>query len=132
MTRRGKAALIVVVAIIAGLLVAWWTTGDDPVDLRAGTATYAVRLHLVDPGVGANTVDIEVADRTGSPVDAEVTVEPVMVDMGHALTPTKATPTHPGHYRAERTDLPMAGPWELTVTVRRADTTERAVFSLII
>ncbi|MBM7773638.1 hypothetical protein JOD54_003842 [Actinokineospora baliensis] len=134
MTRRGKGVLAIVAALLLGALVLWWTLpGDDTLDLRAGTGSYSVRLTVADPAVGANTVDLEVTDLAGAAITAdEVTVEPVMVDMGHALAPTTATAGRPGHYRAERTDLPMAGPWELTVTIRHGRTTERAVFSLVI
>ncbi|GAA3014222.1 FixH family protein [Actinokineospora diospyrosa] len=139
MTRLGKSVLTVVVALLAGALIIWWVApGDDTVDLHAGTTSYSVRLSVTDPAVGTNTVDVEVADLSGTLIAAdEVILEPVMVDMGHALTPTALTPTaakagQPGHYRAERIDLPMTGPWELTVTIRHRNTTERAVFSLVV
>ncbi|SDD09157.1 FixH family protein [Actinokineospora iranica] len=135
MTPRGKAVLAVTVAVVIAALVWVWRLGGDDatLDLRAGTPSYAVRLTVADPRVGANSVLVELTDTDGRPVAAdEVTVEPVMVDMGHALTPVTAVAEGGGRYRADRTDLPMAGPWEITVAVRRASTTEHAVFSLIV
>ncbi|PPK70895.1 FixH family protein [Actinokineospora auranticolor] len=133
MKPRGKALLAGVVVALVAVFAVIWTTRDKPVELTAGTASYAVRLTVDSPRIGGNAVLVEVTDLAGAPVVAdEVTVEPVMADMGHALTPVPATAAAPGHYRADPTDLPMAGLWELTVTVRRDRASEHAVFTLVI
>ncbi|WP_084467408.1 FixH family protein [Actinokineospora inagensis] len=135
MTRRGKtvvAAVLVLVAGVVGFLM-WGRSSSSVFDQRSGSANYSVHLTIDSPRVGDNTVQLDVSDLSGTPVKAdEVTVEPVMVDMGHALTPTTALPAQQGNYRAEHTDLPMAGRWELTIAIRRAHTTERVTFALVL
>lgn len=133
MKRRGWAAVAALAAV--GALVWVWRLGGgaDPVELRAATATYQVRLSLDGPRVGPNDVRLEVTDAAGGPVVAEeVTVEPVMPHMGHASPPVTAASEGPGRYRAGGAELPMAGPWELGVTIRAAGGAERAVFDLLV
>ncbi|WP_018684935.1 FixH family protein [Actinokineospora enzanensis] len=134
MTTRTRWAFAGVAAVlVVGLAVLLWPSSGRGVDLRASAGDYALRLTVDDPRVGANTVRVEVTDQAGGPVAAdEVTVEPVMADMGHALAPVTATPDGPGRYTAAPTDLPMAGLWELTVTVRRDRTSAHAVFTLVV
>ncbi|ANZ40179.1 hypothetical protein BBK82_33265 [Lentzea guizhouensis] len=71
---------------------------------------------------GTNSFDLTVTDRAGGPVQGEVTVEPAMPQMGHAVAPITAAPLRPGHYRVGSVDLFMAGQWEITVSLSTAST----------
>ncbi|WP_158887668.1 FixH family protein [Amycolatopsis anabasis] len=134
--RRKPVALIAGVVVAAGVLLAWllWPAGDSgPNVLRGGTERYAVELSLDNPRVGANSVALLVTDPRGAPVALDsVTVEPVMPQMGHAITPVPAGPDGPGRYRAHDLVLPMSGQWELTVRLRGAPGPDQVVFPLLV
>ena len=112
------AALAVVVALVA--LVFRATSADETTTATASTPRYTVRLSVADPRTGPNSLGIE------------VTVEPVMPQMGHALAPVTAVPEAPGRFRAATTDLPMAGPWQITVSLRDASGVDHVVFPLLV
>jgi YtkA-like protein len=134
MTRRtivASAALVVVIALVA--LVFRANSGDGTTTATASTPRYTVRLSVADPRTGPNSIGLEVTDPAGAPVEpAEVTVEPVMPQMGHALAPVTAVPEAPGRFRAATTDLPMAGPWQITVSLRDASGVDHVVFPLLV
>jgi len=125
------AALAIVVALVA--LVFRATSADETTTATASTPRYTVRLSVADPRTGPNSLGIEVTDPAGTPAKpAEVTVEPVMPQMGHALAPVTAVPEAPGRFRAATTDLPMAGPWQITVSLRDASGVDHVVFPLLV
>ncbi|PWW51966.1 FixH family protein [Actinokineospora spheciospongiae] len=137
MTRTGKTVFaLVVVAVLAGAVLLWRLgSGDGPVELSGGTDSYALRVRFDGPTtVGESAVSIEVADTAGTPVSAdEVTVEPVMPEMGHAEPAVSAAAEGvPGRYRATGARLTMAGTWEITVTVRSGGKQEAAVFPIAV
>ncbi|TCO48148.1 FixH family protein [Actinocrispum wychmicini] len=121
-------------AIVVGLL-AWllWPGSGSPTVLTADTAQHSVQLSVDDPKQGANSIGLHITDHTGRPVTVDsVVVEPVMPQMGHALTPVTAGAEAPGSYRAPDTELPMPGQWEITVSLRAAGDTEQVVFPLLV
>lgn len=134
MTTTGKILIAsVVTLVLVGAIWLFTSGGPGPLELRSGTANYAVRLRLDTPKVGPNPVSVEISDLNGQPVTAdEVTIEPLMLEMNHALPPTPASPRTPGTYRAEHVDLLMTGRWELTVGIRRGGVLEYATFTLVL
>jgi len=133
-TRRtivAAAALVAVIALLA--LVFRATAGSGATTATASTPRYTVRLSVDDPRTGPNSLELEVTDAAGHPATPEqVTVEPVMPQMGHALAPVTALPEAPSHYRAVTTDLPMAGPWQITVSLHDASGVDHVVLPLLV
>jgi nitrogen fixation protein FixH len=124
------AVAVVVVGLLAWLL---WPSGSEATVLTADTAQHSVQLSVDDPKQGANSIGLRITDRGGNPATVDsVTVEPVMPQMGHALTPVTAGAEAPGTYRAADTVLPMPGEWEITVSLHAGDGTEQVVFPLLV
>ena len=125
------AALAVVVALVA--LVFRATTDGGATTTSASGSRYTVRLSVDDPRTGPNSLGFEVTDKAGTPVAPdEVTVEPVMPQMGHALAPVTALPEGTGRFRAPTADLPMAGPWQITVSLHDASGVDQVVLPLLV
>jgi hypothetical protein len=124
------AAALVVVGLLAWLL---WPNGGQATVLTADTARHSVQLSVNDPKQGANSLGLRITDRGGQPASVDsVTVEPVMPQMGHALSPVVAGAEAPGSYRAADTVLPMPGQWEITVSLHAGGGTEQVVFPLLV
>ncbi|MEV4314513.1 FixH family protein [Actinocrispum sp. NPDC049592] len=129
-----KLAFGAAAAVVLGLL-AWllWPSGDQETVLTADTAKHNIRLSVDDPKQGNNSLDLRITDKSGQPATVDsVTVEPVMPQMGHALSPVVAGAGEPGSYRAANTELPMPGQWEITVSLHAAGGTEQVVFPLLV
>ncbi|ALG07866.1 FixH family protein [Kibdelosporangium phytohabitans] len=114
-----------VVAVAALLL---WPRAGETHQLVADSPRYNFKVSAQPLKQGTNTLDIEVTEKTGTPASGDVTIEPAMPQMGHALSPVTAVPTQPGRFRADNVDLPMAGQWEITVSLG----TERVVVPLLL
>lgn len=74
---------------------------------------------------GQNTVVLQIdSAETGEPTDAlDLTMVPFMPSMGHgASTQPTVQPLGSGRYRFDDVTIPMAGLWELRVTVAGART----------
>lgn len=120
-------ALGAVVVAVTALLV--WPSGETQPYLAESTQ-HSFKLRPATTKTGANSFDLEITDRSGNPArDGSVTVEPVMPQMGHAVSPITAGPREPGRYKVENVDLPMAGQWEITVSLNGS---ERVVFPLLL
>lgn len=119
-------ALGAVIVAAAALLL--WPRSGDTHQLLADTARYSFKVAAQPLKPGGNSLDIEITDRTGTPATGDVTVEPAMPQMGHALSPITAASTQPGHFRVDNVDLPMAGQWEITVSLG----TDRVVIPLLL
>ncbi len=124
------------VLLLAGILLVmrpWAADSDGVTTMKTSTASYTVRLVANGPRTGANTFDLEIKDRDGTPsaVD-EVTIQPVMPQMGHAYPPVTAARLAPGRYRAENAVLPMSGMWRINVTLRGAKGVEQGYIPLIV
>ncbi|MFC4589978.1 FixH family protein [Sphaerisporangium corydalis] len=116
--------------LLAGAALLLWPIGPGPMVTTLRTARHQVTMTVDDPKRGANTFGLEIVDRTGEPATmTPVTIELVMPAMGHALPPVTAIGTGPGRYRVPDTDIPMAGQWEMTVSLAG---TEKALFSLLL
>lgn len=89
---------------LAGILLVtsfWRDDAGGVTTLKTSTATYTVRLSTDGTRGGAGTFDLEIENRDGTPSEVgEVTLEPVMPQMGHAYPPVTATPLAPGRYRS--------------------------------
>ncbi|MFD5826403.1 FixH family protein [Lentzea sp. NPDC060358] len=127
MKRRALGALAVAVALVAALVVLW----PRGVEVRPQVAESGRFRFELTPGStksGTTTLDLVVTDRSGNAASGEVTVEPAMPQMGHALAPITAAPVEPGHYRVGGVGLTMAGQWEITVSL----SAERVVIPLLL
>lgn len=128
--RRG---LLAAAVLIVAALAVWWLwpgSGEKSVQ-RMAAGPYLVHLTVADgsPKTGDNTVELEITDQQGDPATpAEVSVEPAMPQMGHAVPPATAAVVTPGHYRAT-VNLPMPGQWEIAVQLSGPAGSGTATFS---
>jgi hypothetical protein len=123
--------LIAVVALLVAAGAAWllWGGADaKPTTQQAVSGPYTVQFSADEPRVGANTFAVGV---TG-PAPEAVTVAPVMAQMGHAFAAVPAGPDGPGRFRADGVSLPMAGQWEITVSLRGPGGPAQVVFPLLV
>ncbi|MBE1499226.1 hypothetical protein H4696_006326 [Amycolatopsis lexingtonensis] len=128
---RRPTTLIVAVALVAAGLLTWllWPGGGaKPTTQQAVSGPYTVQFSADRPRIGGNTFAVAV---TGPAPDA-VTIAPVMAQMGHALAPVPAGPDGPGRFRAADVGLPMAGQWEITVSLRGPGGAAQVVFPLLV
>ncbi|CAM3555376.1 FixH family protein [Kibdelosporangium persicum] len=119
-------ALGVAIVAVAALLL--WPRSGDTHQLVADSQRYSFKVSAQPLKQGVNSLDIEITDRAGNPATGDVTIEPAMPQMGHALSPVTASPHQPGRYRVDSVDLPMAGQWEVTVSLG----TDRVVVPLLL
>ncbi|WP_410629776.1 FixH family protein [Amycolatopsis sp. cmx-4-83] len=128
---RRPTALIAAVAVVAAGLLTWllWPGGTaKPTTQQAVSGPYTVQFSADRPRIGGNTFAVAV---TG-PAPDSVTVAPVMAQMGHAFPPVAAGPDGPGRFRAADVGLPMAGQWEITVSLRGPGGAAQVVFPLLV
>lgn len=129
--QRRPVLLISVVTILVVAILAWllWPSGDAGAQVQRSTQGAAtVELSVTDPHQGGNVFALTV---TGAAPDV-VSVEPVMPQMGHALAPSPAIAEAPGRYRTGDVLLPMAGQWEITVSLRGPSGATQHVFPLLV
>jgi hypothetical protein len=122
---------IIVVALLVAAGAAWllWGGGDaKPTTQQAVSGPYTVQFSADEPRIGGNTFAVAVA----GPAPEAVTVAPVMAQMGHALAPVPAGPDGPGRFRAADVGLPMAGQWEITVSLRGPGGPAQVVFPVLV
>lgn len=97
---------------------------------------HAVRLVAATPSPpvkGDNTWTVELVDGAGKPVSgATITVVPFMPDHGHgtATAPAVTPEGGPGKYRISNMNLPMAGYWDITLSVTAGATKGDARFGI--
>ncbi|SEQ89989.1 YtkA-like [Lentzea xinjiangensis] len=127
MKRNVVLALAGVVAVLAALVVLW-PRGVEARPQLAESDRFRFVLTPASTRSGSNSFDLRVTDRAGNAARGEVTVEPAMPRMGHAVAPITAAELGPGHYRAGGVDLFMAGQWEITVSF----SAERVVIPLLL
>jgi hypothetical protein len=120
-------ALAVVIAVLGALVVLWPRTVEAQPHLAESEQLRFV-LTPASTKSGGNSFDLRITDRAGNPAVGEVTIEPAMPQMGHAIAPVTAGPLAPGHYEVGRVDLPMAGQWEITVSL----SAQRVVIPLLL
>jgi len=118
------------IVLVAALVL--WPRGGGTQPYLAEGKQLSFQLTPASTKTGINAFDLRITDRGGNPAQGDVTVEPTMPQMGHAVAPVTAGPREPGHFRAENVDLAMAGQWEITVSVNRPAGTERVVFPLLL
>ena len=101
----------------------------------SGVSVSLVEASPAPPSKGDNLWTLRLADAQGAAIDgATVTLVPFMPDHGHgsAVKPTVTSTGSDGKYSVSRVYLPMAGFWEITVTVVRAGAAEEARFGFCI
>lgn len=130
--------LVVVLAVTAFLVIQSPTEADEAGD--AGEAGHGdeqtghgepavyqealgdagtVEIQVHQPGAGENLVELELLDPSGAPLEPEADPELRLSEPEAELGPLVPgiMPVGPGHYQAPVT-IPIAGDWELEVTVR--------------
>jgi hypothetical protein len=126
--RSVLAALAVIVALL-GALVVLWPRGIEAQPHLAESEQFRFVLTPASTRSGGNSFDLRITDRAGNPAPgSEVVVEPAMPQMGHAIAPITAGPLGPGHFQVGGVDLPMAGQWEITVSLNA----QRVVIPLLL
>jgi hypothetical protein len=131
-----RLALPVVAVLLVGGLFAWLFWSGSPTTAAAGSQAnigpYVVRLSTDSVPRGVVVLTFDITDGANKPVEPEnVSVEPVMTRMGHALIPVRATPSAPGTYRAQ-VDFEMTGQWDITVRITSGNETHEAVLSVTV
>lgn len=76
-----------------------------------------------------NNLELYVETNGKAVEGASVVIAYVMVDMAHDFVPVAATAQGAGTYRA-RFELPMKGLWQLTLSVERAEGSQRTEYVL--
>ena len=78
---------------------------------------------------------LSVTDMGGAPLDATITVTPMMPDHGHG-TPVEAVVTPsadtPGEYEISPINLFMAGLWEVTLDLDLSEASDSVVFAFCV
>lgn len=130
-TRKRPYLPIAAVLVVVAGVVAWLVLGHgtEAASVQKSTSgPYTVQLPGFEPHVGNNTLTVQVSGAA----PAAVSFEPVMPQMGHALAPVPAAPAGSGTYRADGVALPMAGQWEITVSLRGPAGGAQVVFPLLV
>ncbi|WP_434443878.1 FixH family protein [Lentzea sp. E54] len=127
MRRSVPGVLAGVIALVAALVVLWPRAVEAEPHL-AESGRFRFVLTPASTRSGSNSFDLRITDRSGNAAQGDVTVEPAMPQMGHALAPITATALAPGRYQVPHVDLFMSGQWEITVSL----STERVVIPLLL
>ncbi|GAA2059354.1 copper resistance protein CopC [Catenulispora yoronensis] len=140
--RRSVAAefgLAVVVLAVTALLVESQPAADTPQKAKPASATSpfdtgsangsgTVNITLDPAGVGQDTLHIYVLDKNGAAESVpEVTASLALPAQQLGPLPVKLDVTGPGHYTGAGAVLPMAGKWQVLVTVRTTDIDQATV-----
>ena len=126
--KRSTTAVVAAVIAVAAALLVLWPRGVEARPHLAESAQLRFELTPASTRSGSNSFDLRITDRSGNAADGDVTVEPAMPQMGHALAPITAAPRAPGRYEVAGVDLFMAGQWEITLSLRG----ERVVIPLLL
>ena len=99
---------------------------------KAGEYTVDIKIDKNPPSQGKNDMEIAVKDKAGKAVtDAKVLVEYVMPPMpGMAPMNYKTGAELKGETYRATMDFSMAGPWNISVKITRADKTQTARFTV--
>jgi len=123
----------VVLAVLLLLLATGAVYAKDyEVTKKAGEYTVAVSIDKNPPVTGNNNMEIAIRDGAGKVVtDAKVVVEYSMPPMpGMPAMNYKTDAALKGDKYKAIMNLSMAGPWNVTVRVTRADKTQSARFTV--
>ena len=115
---------VLLVAVLTGLGLLLWPRPAATTRLFTGSsAGHTVSLRFDQLGTGPDTVDVTVAP--AADVDG-LTLEAVMPNMGHGLSPLTATRISAGQFRAHGQLFVMGGGWEVWVIMHTRSGTETA------
>lgn len=115
---------VLLVAVLTGLGLLLWPRPASTTRLFTGSsAGHTVSLRFDQLDTGPDTVDVTLNPATD--VDG-VTLEAVMPNMGHGLSPMTATRISAGQFQAHGRLFVMGGGWEVWVIMRTKSGTETA------
>jgi YtkA-like len=131
-TRIALPALAVLVVGVMAWLLFWPRATTSTAGSETAAGPYLVRLTSDTAPAGGTLLTFAITDGTHQPASPDsVRVEPVMTQMGHALSPVAATRSEPGTYQAQ-VDFPMAGQWGITVRITSDNQMNDAVLLLTV
>ncbi|MDZ4720804.1 MAG: FixH family protein [Roseiflexaceae bacterium] len=103
--------------------------GPTTVTQTNRTERYTVEMLIDGTKVGQRTIGINITDRDGKPVQADVVVvAPVMLEMGMASPEMPATATAPGRYEARGEPFSMLGKWQIDVRITAGGIEDKTTF----
>jgi copper transport protein len=98
------------------------STPGGPFSTEVHGETVALTVDVTPARAGANDIRLQVTDHGGTPlVPEEVTGSLQLPDKQLGPIDLTLTDAGNGRYRADGTDIPFAGNWDLDVTVRTSD-----------
>jgi copper transport protein len=96
-----------------------------PYDTGGANGRGTASVHIDPARTGNNELHLTVADQAGNPVDVpEVDLSFTLRSRGIGPLPVKLSHEGPGVWTAQSVQLPMAGQWQLSLTVRTSDIDE--------
>jgi YtkA-like len=131
-----RLVLPVLAVLLVGGFATWhlWSGSSNTAAAgsQANAGPYVVRLSTDSVPRGVAELALDITGGGNEPVAPDnVSVEPVMTQMSHALRPVRATPSAPGTYRAQ-VDFEMSGQWDITVRITSGNETHEAVLSVTV
>lgn len=120
-------AVLVLTGVLSNVTPAKAAVASGPVTVSAPLGEGTVDV-TVDPATpGRNDVHVYLFDEDGAPSDAYDEAAISLALPAQDLGPFERTPVRagPGHFQLVGTDLPLAGQWDLTVTVKPDRFTEQ-------
>ena len=126
MVRKALAVVVVAIAVLA-LAAPTWAKGYENTK-KAGKFSITLKVDRYPLVKGSNAVAVEVADKSGKPAKAKVSVRYYMPAMpGMAPMSYTVTPVLKGTEHTLTADIPMEGGWKFEVTL---DDDDSATFNL--
>jgi copper transport protein len=116
------AVTALLVNAVPGASIGSGAAGGEPFSTTVHGALTAVEISVDPAAVGPAEVEITVTDHAGGVLEPEeVTASLTLPDRNLGPLDVPLTPTGPGTYAAEDTEIPFAGTWLLEVDVRTSD-----------
>lgn len=90
--------------------------------------TFMVTVDVAPTVVGRDDISLRITDHGLHPIQPEeLTASLTLPGKGLGAIPLQLTPGGTGEYRADDTDIPLAGDWDLQVVVRTSDIDQETV-----
>ncbi|PZS30824.1 MAG: hypothetical protein DLM59_10860, partial [Pseudonocardiales bacterium] len=125
----------VVVLALTSVLVASAPARNTYHPTARATLTFpaaTVRVVVSPARAGQNLIDLQVVDKAGRPLTvAQVRAAVSLPSRRLSQLPVRFERAGPGHWTAAAANVPFAGRWQLSVTVRAGDSSESTVTTTI-
>jgi copper transport protein len=119
--------VLMVTAVLSNVTPAKDAVDKGPVTVSAPLGDGTVDVTIDPAQVGRNDIHAYILDADGGPEQAYTSAEMSLSLPSKGLGPLDRTPVEvgPGHFQLVATELPLAGTWELTITVKLDRFTEQ-------